>query len=608
MNLNIAYPSISEGTTEERLNELRSYLYQMVDTLNACDTSAYAVMSELSQAVNASELPEDAKRPETELRLQEYSALRSLIIKTADYAVQNSESFGLSLQGNYVAVSDFGEYFENATVDIDGTPYGITQLYNYSAGIDAASSDYRVNQESYIKTGLLYHDGALPVYGVGVGNIYGDFSVYEETEDTEINNAKTYYTKNGSNYVEVSEPTKEDLTTYFERVLSRQGAQLYSTFTADEMAFWSGSTKLAYMNTGAVYFPNAHLTGGSIQIGGTDANPTFSVNSSGYMKATSGKIANWNIGTDNLYTDGATFSGTTGMYFGSSGLRIGKNFKVDSDGKMTATSGSFSGSLNAATGTFAGSLSAAKGTFAGELSAATGSFAGTLSAGVSINSPNITGGTLSGITISGNDVIVKGHLLIYNGYSYLGNIGYGTSGTSSGPGLFTNYSSVVATDNGPSMKYLGGGEVTAYYSGALIKYGDYSSVTCGASGTHLVGDSITANGSPVATNSDRNVKHEISYDLDEYEEIYNGLLPAVFKYNFGKSDRKHTGFIAQDVKASVENTGHTTQDLAAYVEFDEPMGIYGECGLRYEEFIALNTWQIQKLKRRVEALEKMIGG
>lgn len=40
-------------------------------------------------------------------------------------------------------------------------------------------------------------------------------------------------------------------------------------------------------------------------------------------------------------------------------------FKVDKDGRMTATAGTFSGSLNAATGTFKGSLQAATGSFLG---------------------------------------------------------------------------------------------------------------------------------------------------------------------------------------------------------------------------------------------------
>ena len=583
MNLNIRYPSVSDGTTEEQLDELRSYLYQMVETLNACDTSALAIMSELSQAVNASELPDAAKRPETELKLQEYSALRSLIIKTADYAAANSERFSLSLQGNYVAVSDFGKYFENATVDINGTPYGITQLYNYSAGIDAENTDYRVQQESYIKSGLLYYDSnSLPVYGVGVGNIYGDFAVYGLTQDETINNAKTYYTKNGDTYTEVDEPKQSELSTYYERVMSRQTGQLSSTFTADEIAFWSGSTKLAYMNTGAVYFPNANITGGSIQIGGTDANPTFSVNSSGYMKATSGKIANWNIGTDNLYTDGATFSGTTGMYFGASGLRISKNFKVDSEGHINATGGTFSGELKAATGTFSGSLSAA-----------TGTFAGTLSAGVGIESPNI----------SGDNINVTGHVNIYSsggyGSSYVGNLGYGLLGAQSGPGLFHTSGAVVLAGGAAAAMQFGSSKVTAASDAVLLEYGS-NVLKINANG-------VVYNGTTVHS-SDANVKSDINHNLDAYEVIFDNLKPCSYKYIYGTTGRDHTGFIAQEVREAIEASSLTTNNFAAYVDFMENEEPFGSCGLRYSEFVALNTWQIQKLKARVEALEQKIGG
>lgn len=590
MNLNIAYPSISEGTTEERLNELKSYLYQMVETLNACDTSAYAVMSELSQAVNASELPDDAKRPETELRLQEYSALRSLIIKTADYAVRNSESFGLSLQGNYVAVSDFGKYFENATVDIDGTPYGITQLYNYSAGIDAANADYRVNQESYIKTGLLYHDEATPVYGVGVGNIYGDFSVYEKTEDTEINNAKTYYTKNGSNYVEVSEPTKEDLTTYFERVLSRQGTQLYSTFTADEMAFWSGSTKLAYMHTGAVYFPNAHMTGGSIQIGGTDSSPTFSVNTSGYMKATSGKIANWNIGTDNLYTDGATYGNTTGAYFGTSGLRIGANLKATSDGKITAINADLSGKVTATSGSIGGWTIGTNQLYSGNvyLNGNTGTISGASISGGYISGSSISGGSISAATLYGSS---SGGVLRLDGTLEVigaGDLGYYVTSQGAGVGFWVSGTAVYAVSSGAAMQ-SGSAKISASSNGAISLSASYIEASV----------SITVP-------SDVDVKHDISYDLDKYEDMYNALLPCTFKYNNGTSDRDHWGFIAQDFKGALIDNGLTTQEAAAYVEHEDIGN--GSCGIRYSEFISLNTWQIQKLKKRVEALEQMIGG
>ena len=83
------------------------------------------------------------------------------------------------------------------------------------------------------------------------------------------------------------------------------------------------------------------------------------------------------------------------------------------------------------------------------------------------------------------------------------------------------------------------------------------------------------------------------------------LKPRRFKYDDGQSDRYHTGFIAQEVKDSMDEIGLDTKDLAAYVA--APIdGDQTDLSLRYEEFIALNTWQIQKLKSRVASLEARI--
>ena len=70
------------------------------------------------------------------------------------------------------------------------------------------------------------------------------------------------------------------------------------------------------------------------------------------------------------------------------------------------------------------------------------------------------------------------------------------------------------------------------------------------------------------------------------------------------------GFVAQDVKKATEESGLTTKEFAAYVHFDatEKDGevIPETCGIRYEEITPLNTWEIQKLKKRVSELERRL--
>lgn len=78
---------------------------------------------------------------------------------------------------------------------------------------------------------------------------------------------------------------------------------------------------------------------------------------------------------------------------GSQGWRIRGNGDVEFD------RGTFRGNLSAAGGTFSGNLSAAGGTFTGTLSGVDGTFSGSLSAGVSIISPVISGGTITGSTV-----------------------------------------------------------------------------------------------------------------------------------------------------------------------------------------------------------------
>lgn len=103
-----------------------------------------------------------------------------------------------------------------------------------------------------------------------------------------------------------------------------------------------------------------------------------------------------------------------------------------------------------------------------------------------------------------------------------------------------------------------------------------------------------------STDSDATLKHDIEQLSDNYSELFNSLKPVRYKYNNGTSNRFHTGFIAQDVMESINESGLSTQDFAALTK------IGNTYSLRYEEFVSLNTWQIQKLKTRVAELEKTI--
>ena len=87
-------------------------------------------------------------------------------------------------------------------------------------------------------------------------------------------------------------------------------------------------------------------TGVYIGTNGIRLGNTFKVTSQGALTAESGKIGGFNIKASAIYNNISTFGATninSGVYVGTNGIQLGKNFKVDSQGAMTATSGKIGG-------------------------------------------------------------------------------------------------------------------------------------------------------------------------------------------------------------------------------------------------------------------------
>lgn len=77
----------------------------------------------------------------------------------------------------------------------------------------------------------------------------------------------------------------------------------------------------------------------------------------GVIRATSGEIGGFKITSNSLTYNNQTWGGTNtlGIYIGTSGIQLGKNFRVDSSGNLYATSGTFSGAVNAGSIQYGGS-------------------------------------------------------------------------------------------------------------------------------------------------------------------------------------------------------------------------------------------------------------
>lgn len=123
-----------------------------------------------------------------------------------------------------------------------------------------------------------------------------------------------------------------------------------------------------------------------------------------------------------------------------------------------------------------------------------------------------------------------------------------------------------------------------------------------------LGPTVWATDGTVIYSSDRNVKHDIEYDLGRYRQFLLDLKPCRFKYDNGRSGRFHVGLIAQDMERSLVDNGLTAMDFSGWCQMpirDEEGRIAGYTyGIRYDSLIPLNTMMIQELERRVTALER----
>lgn len=237
------------GSVEQQLAEIRSYIYKSNEQMNATlsNLTIDKIWEQTASAVGSS-----SDNDETPKLLSQYQRIRDLIIKTADVVVQTDEQMKQAFNGSYLAKSQFGEYLEKTKLTTTTGSKNIIEMFNYSTelttGVSTDLTNYKSDFENYIKRGLLDNTGATPVYGIEVGLLSSEITVDGEKI-----------------------PTGENFRT---------------RITPDEMSFWEGSTKVAYLRDDAIYFPAAGIKGGSINI-----NDTFKVSSTGVMTATSGTFS-----------------------------------------------------------------------------------------------------------------------------------------------------------------------------------------------------------------------------------------------------------------------------------------------------------------------------
>lgn len=166
-----------------------------------------------------------------------------------------------------------------------------------------------------------------------------------------------------------------------------------------------------------------------------------------------------------------------------------------------------------------------------------------------------------------------------------------TQPSSSGVGAITSSASFAPNGTGLNLGAIDNPWDSTYSKKIFIENG-------------YIGNTYSTTGTVIT--SDAAKKNSIKDIDDKYVLLFDQLRPVTFKLNDGTSGRTHMGLVAQELKASADLLGIDTVEIAAYCRWLDEDGTTESYGIRYEEFIALNIHQIQKLKAKVAELEKEI--
>ena len=370
--------------------------------------------------------------------------------------------------------------------------------------------------------------------------------------------------------------------------------------------------------TGDVVFKSDLETAGTTQIHGANIiTGTLSSDlvDTSYIVASDGTIGAFSIDDDSIHTIGKNYMGKAiqGVYIGPDGIDLGDDeyyIKLYSDGTLIANNIDVNGGTIGGF-TIEGSYLIAEDSVSGDEIRISPSgvkclgeygYCGMDSDGrFTAECADITG------TIHATDGEFTG--TIQAGSILSENISFWDSGVSiqsdeSGISLAANMSWLIVAEDAMALNTMVGSKqnlimlgeraVDTYSRGIYLK---------AQSGGELVGSWYGS----LASSSDENKKNSIVAMEDKYTIMFDNLVPSIFKYNDGESGRLHTGFIAQEVKNAMDIADIPTSDFAGLV-IAQNKDDTEEWYLRYPEFIALNTREIQKLKARVAELEAMVKG
>lgn len=168
MSVNIRLPNITATTEAGKLQQVQSYMYQLVEQLNwalqTIESGSKETVTQQRKSVSSADKNDSVST---------FNDIKGLIIKSADIVNAYYEEINKKLSGLYVAESDFGTFKEATEKVTKETSQSVEDLYTNIQEIFSdieGFENFRIEVTANIKSGLLYtNNEGIPVYGLEVG-------------------------------------------------------------------------------------------------------------------------------------------------------------------------------------------------------------------------------------------------------------------------------------------------------------------------------------------------------------------------------------------------------------------------------------------------------
>lgn len=208
-------PPMLQGNQTQQLQDVRRYLFRLVDQLNSSLNNLTAESFSPGGVQALTGAADEEKQTQADLK--------SLIIKNANEVRETIEVISKTLKSEYVAISDFGTFREDMENTITETAAGLEQEISTRSEV---VNNFIAATNGYIRQGVVGYDGATPIIGIAIGQ---DIRV---TGVTETVGGKVY----------------EEIDT----------SQNMSVWTTTKLSFYVNGGEVAYFANDALYVTGIH--------------------------------------------------------------------------------------------------------------------------------------------------------------------------------------------------------------------------------------------------------------------------------------------------------------------------------------------------------------